>query len=131
MGVFRLLRGRMNSVRFNEPKIMSVCLCAICKRNVTYQYLLSHSVICHTVRILYLVEITTRPHLKERDWISCHAYNRPRLLHTSAFAMDFTYIHKVHSYSVTGKSGSIKQYSTEHQYRSYLYSSEFTVYSRI
>jgi hypothetical protein len=110
----------MNNVRFNEPQIISVCLCVIRKRNVTYQYVLSHSVICHTVRVFHLVEISTRPHLKERDWFSCHAYNLPKLLHTSAFAMDFTYIHKVHSYIVQGKSCNIKQYSTEHQYRYYL-----------
>lgn len=115
-------------MRFNEPNTISVCLCAICKRNITHQHVLSHSVIYHTVRIPYLVQITTRPHLKGSDWISCHAYNLPRLLHTSAFAMDFTYIHKVHSYNVACKSGSIKQYSTEHQYRSYLYRSELILH---
>ena len=52
--------------------------------------------------------------LKGRLGFSCHAYSLPRLLHISAFAMDFTYIHKVQSYSMAGQSVSIKRYSTEH-----------------
>jgi hypothetical protein len=99
----------MNSVRFNEPNIISVCLCAIRKRNVTYQYVLSHSVICHMVRIPYLAQITTRPHLKETDWFSCHAYSLPRLRHTSAFRHGF---HKHAQGSLLHCGRQIRQHST-------------------
>jgi hypothetical protein len=84
----------MNTVKFNEPNIISICLCAICNRNVTYQ---------STIRALtvYLPHDTDTPSFRDKHKATLQRKGLVQLscLQSSKAPSHFSFRHGFHTHS--------------------------------